>query len=225
MGRKSTFAERRLIALVESGEWEIDSEGRIWRLMLRHGLKDGSSSLIKVSRRRAEKSLPSGYLTVRALIDGVRVHGMAHRVVWQHFRGDIPDAYEINHDNGIKGDNRPDNLLCGTASENVMHAHRTGLIDQSGERNNASKLTNTQVAQIRLAYDRGGYTMLQLAHQFDVSFQHVSKLVRGTRREVQGGPTKDTDQRHIACERDATTGRFIGHSSLKNPQPKQAAQA
>lgn len=60
-------AERKLVALVQDGQWEIDSEGRIWRLCIRTGLKAGGSHLVPVPRRRCEKEIPGGYSMVRAM--------------------------------------------------------------------------------------------------------------------------------------------------------------
>lgn len=209
MARISPLAERQLIALVQRGEWEIDDQGRIWRTCIRTGLRSGGSHLVPVARRRVEKRLTQGYLMVRAMIDGRRVNGLAHRLIWQHLRGDIPEGFEINHDNGIKDDNRPDNLLCGTPGQNAEHAHSGGLRDQNGQRNPAAKLTDNQVAQIRLAYSKGGYTMAKLAERFSVTFQAISKVVRGQRRKKQGGPVAAGDLRHSVSDRDPTTGRFV----------------
>jgi DNA-binding XRE family transcriptional regulator len=143
------------------------------------------------------------------------VHVGAHRLVWQYFKGDIPCGDEVNHDNGLKDDNRPSNLLCGTGGENVKHAHRTGLIDQHGQKNPAAKLGDNQVAQIRLAYAMGGYTQAQLAQRFGVCHQAVSRIVRGQSRPKQGGPTNLCDHRH-AGEQDPGTGRFV---RKRSPQP------
>lgn len=205
------LAERKLIALVKSGEWEIDGQGHIWRISVRKGLKNGGSHLILVKKRRVEKILPSGYLMVRAMIDGKRVVGQASRLVWQYFYGDILEGMVINHKNGIKNDNRPENLELTTYSGNIKHAHKYGLLDQSGQRNPNAKLTNKQVAEIRLAYATGGYTQEQLAKKYDVSFQYISKIVRGESRVKQPGKTGDhryLRQRNLM--RDPITGRFIG---------------
>ena len=204
------LAERKLIRLVISGEWEIDEKGYIWRNMVRKGLKGGGSHLIPVKKRRVEKKLPLGYLMVRATIDGKRINGLAHRLVWQDLYGDIPEGMIINHKNGLKDDCRPENLILSTYSENAIHAHDAGLKDQYGQKNPAVKLTDNQVAQIRLAYASGGYTMKDLGDKFNISFGHVSDIVRGKGRIKQGGPTQDKDLRHCACDRDIITGRFIG---------------
>lgn len=205
------LAERELIALVLEGEWEIDPDGSIWRLYVRRGGRQGIR-LIPCVRRRVEKRLPTGYLMVRAMRNGKRVCGLAHRLVWQHFHGDIPEGLTVGHENGLIDDNAPGNLLLQTYSEQMEHAHRTGLLDQHGQTNPAAKLTNNQVAQIRNGY-ASGHTMQELADRFGISFQHVSKLVRGSRRRKQGGPTEDRDLRHSVCDRDPTTGRFTGRAA------------
>lgn len=200
MGRISNN-ERVLIALVRDGQLEIDTGGRVWRVAMRHGLKQGGSHVVPVARRRAEHRTPQGYLQVRAMLDGKRVHTGAHRLVWQHLKGEIPPGEEINHRNGLKDDNRPDNLLCGSAGANSEHAHRGGLVDQFGQKNPAAKLTDNQIAQIRLAYSQGGYTQLQLAERFGVAHQHVSRIVKGIRRPKQGGPVGERDHRKKAAGR------------------------
>lgn len=207
---KETLSERFLILAVRDGEWEIDAEGRVWRVKVRGGNRwvPGTFRLNRCTRRRAEKRQPSGYLMVRMMLDGKRYVGLAHRLVWQYLHGDIPEGLVINHKNGLKDDNRPDNLELETHSGNSKHAYRTGLRDEHGERNPAAKLSDHDVAVIRTAYATGDFTMQELATRFGCRFQHISRLVRGESRPKQGGATTTHDHRHIASERDAATGRF-----------------
>jgi len=173
-----------------SGKFTVDSEGRVWR---------GS--------QRAEHSNSNGYLQVRVMIDSKRHYTCAHRLVWRALNGPIPTGQVVNHKNGRKDDNRPSNLELLTYSENTRHAYRTGLSDEHGERNPAAKLTDNEVAQIRNVYAQGGFTMAQIGEMFGVRFQHISRLVRGTRRPKQNGPIQSHDLRH-AGDRDPSTGRF-----------------
>jgi len=50
-----------------------------------------------------------------------------HRMVYECFIGPIPEGYDINHENGIKTDNRVTNLSAVSRSENQFHAYRNGL--------------------------------------------------------------------------------------------------
>lgn len=64
-----------------------------------------------------------GYITIT--IDGVDYY--AHRVIWKLVTGDEPP--EIDHENGIRSDNRAENLLASTNAENMkntkMHRNNT----------------------------------------------------------------------------------------------------
>ena len=49
-------------------------------------------------------------------VDGKKRY--AHRVVWESAHGPIPDGMQIDHINGIKNDNRLENLRCVTVQQN-----------------------------------------------------------------------------------------------------------
>lgn len=159
--------------------------------------------------RRAEHRAGE-YLQVRVSINGRRCYTTAHRLVWHALKSSIPSGMFINHKNGIKDDNRPENLELATPSQNIRHAHASGLIDQRGQKNPASKLTDRQVSQIRLAYADGSYTQAHLAEKFGVSFQAISKIVRGDRRKLQGGPTADYASRRKWHALRDPKGRIAG---------------
>lgn len=50
----------------------------------------------------------------------------AHRLVYETFVGEIPEGMVIDHINGIRDDNRVENLRCITQSENAMNAQLNG---------------------------------------------------------------------------------------------------
>tara|TARA_Y100000310_G_scaffold292597_1_gene321484 strand:+ start:1118 stop:1477 length:360 start_codon:yes stop_codon:yes gene_type:complete len=113
-----------------------------------------------------------------------RVNALAHRLVYKHFFGPIPPDLTVNHKNGVKDDNRPENLELATHREQQMHSRHVlkhGRLDQNGEKNPMAKLTDAQVAEIRSR--RGaGEQLTSIASDFGIAFQTVSKIARGQRR-------------------------------------------
>lgn len=107
-----------------------------------------------------------------------------HAIVALAFIGKRPDGMTINHKNGIKSDNRPDNLEYCTIKENLQHAHRTGLIDPlkiSGEKHGNSRLTAEQVLEIRALHKGGNITQAELADRYGVGRQHMSDIINRKR--------------------------------------------
>src|SRR5690625_1304673 len=53
-----------------------------------------------------------GYMQLTKTINGIEYSSLEHRIIYCHFNGlsDIPKGKEINHINGIKTDNRIENL-------------------------------------------------------------------------------------------------------------------
>lgn len=118
--------ENQVLSAVESGLFEIDDLGRIWRLGKRGW--DRWKRKIRINtclKVRAENKTGLGYLQIRVMVNGKRAHAGAHRVVWRFFNGDIPLGMTINHKNGNKSDNRPENLELATYSDQIKHAIHT----------------------------------------------------------------------------------------------------
>lgn len=62
-----------------------------------------------------------GYPQVKLYKDGVGYILRVHKIVYIAFNGEIPKGYEIDHINGIKTDNRLENLRCVTHKDNVYN--------------------------------------------------------------------------------------------------------
>jgi hypothetical protein len=67
---------------------------------------------------------PAGYIDAHGyrivMISGQKYK--AHRIVWEMLNGKIPEGMVIDHINGIKSDNAPDNLRLATYSQNNANA-------------------------------------------------------------------------------------------------------
>lgn len=56
----------------------------------------------------------------------------AHRIVWELFNGPIPEKKEIDHINGIRSDNRIENLRLVNRSENNQNRKRARSDSKTG---------------------------------------------------------------------------------------------
>lgn len=65
-----------------------------------------------------------GYLSVALRKNNKSVHKTVHSLVAETFIPNPENKKEINHKNGIKTDNRVENLEWITHKENVLHAYR-----------------------------------------------------------------------------------------------------
>lgn len=68
-----------------------------------------------------------GYKYVTLYSCGIKHQFRAHRLILEIFHGEAPPGYVCNHKNGIKTDNRIENLEWTTHKENVKHAFAMGL--------------------------------------------------------------------------------------------------
>lgn len=69
----------------------------------------------------------NGYLKVHLYKNGVQYQPFIHRLVAETFLPKINGKTEVNHKNGIKTDNRVDNLEWCNRKENINHSLDMGL--------------------------------------------------------------------------------------------------
>jgi hypothetical protein len=121
----------------------------------------------------------NGYKYVTIRIDGGKnKHVYIHRAVAEAFLCNCFDLPEVNHIDGVKSNNHVDNLEWCTRSDNVGHAHKTGLnYSLKGESNPQSKLTEEKVRFIRESISSGEKTNKELSEMFGISNGYISNLV------------------------------------------------
>ena len=121
-----------------------------------------------------------GYLAYlfRDITDNKRRAFSIHRLLAEHFIPNPKNYPEINHINGIKTDNRIENLEWCTRSHNCKHAVDTGLHEPlRGETHPKAKVTEKQVLEIR-KLKKEGYRNFELQEIFKTTKDTIQDIVR-----------------------------------------------
>ena len=163
------------------GVYEASSLGRIRVVVKRHNIRAGT-----VLKQSPDKN---GYLTVRLSLDGSQEAGHQRRVarvIAETFIGPIGDRLQVNHLDGVRTDNRTDNLEIVTAHENVRHSIDV-LGSRIGEKNHASKMTEVDVLALRMRAAEG-HTFAELGRVFRISAEAAGYIAKGQTWKHVGGP-------------------------------------
>lgn len=179
-------------------DW-LDMTEEIWRIVPSlNGLYEASSQ----GRIRKTTASPNGYYPVGHVlsnhllgrngfgvsltVNGQRKGKTVARLIAEAFHGlPLPDR-EVNHKNGNRLDNRPENLEWVTASENVLHAYRVlhrplpPLALLKGSQCYNAKLTEEIVAVIRAEIAAGPRgTSAAMARKYGVDKATISVIKQG----------------------------------------------
>lgn len=148
------------------GLYKISKDGDVYSVI--------SDILLKTHMRK------DGYLAFGLYKDGKRKTCYVHRTVALAFIGKRPDGLCVNHKDGVKTNNRVDNLEYITQGENVEHAVRMGLSNYKGENSYFSKLINSDINKIRRLLDSRKFSVLEIAKMFDVKANTIYRIKHGT---------------------------------------------
>jgi len=106
------------------GKYHVSSKGKIIAITRICRNTDNTIN----NKRIKEWSNKKGYVFVSLIKNGHTKNYRIHRLVAQTFIPNPKNKPQVNHINGIKTDNRVENLEWVTDSENKRHGYRTGLL-------------------------------------------------------------------------------------------------
>lgn len=153
-------------------DYAVSNIGRVKRITptINFGANVGRSEFLKGTSVR-------GWIAVALHLRNRKIKVMrVHRLVLYAFIG--PSDLGVNHINGIKSDNRLENLEYCSNGDNVRHALRIGLCDFRGEKGTNSKLKNWQVLEIDKKL-KNGKTNVSIAEEYKCSIALISNIKLG----------------------------------------------
>jgi len=155
-----------------------DIQGYEGRYQISNLGKVKSLSRYNSRSERIMKSHTSDYTRVRLTITKGKMF-LVHRLVAIAFIPNPKNKPKINHKNGIKTDNRAENLEWVTQKENCMHASRMGLLKpMRGSDNRNSYLTEETILEIRSKYVPFKYTQRRLSIEYNIPFGTIQAITQ-----------------------------------------------
>jgi 5-methylcytosine-specific restriction endonuclease McrA len=123
----------------------------------------------------------SGYLQVNIKDkNGKRLMRMNHKIVAECFlKNGFDRTLTVSHKNGRKQDNRPENLVMETLSENHKRKYSHGTHDR-GYKNSRALINKNQLKQIRRLLNKGEKHKM-IAQRFNVNRIFITKINTGDR--------------------------------------------
>ena len=154
-------------------EWPFHQVSNLGRVRVLPGGKVGHGRLVTETKLRKLTQSNRGYVTIRRFLGHTL---LVHVLVLNQFVGPCPSGQECRHLNGNRSDNRLENLIWGTPSENAQDKVLHGT-DSRGERHHNSKLTGSVVIEIRNRPE----SSYELADQYGVTSATIRDLRNGRR--------------------------------------------
>ena len=142
------------------GMYQVSNQGRV-KSLKRKGRRN--NKILRPIKHR------DGYLKVHLWLNGTAKTIKVHKLVMLAFTGKRSSELEINHIDGNKVNNHISNLEYCTHLENIHHAMKMGL--------RKTKLTESQVLEIRKQYKSGNVTHSQLAKRYNVNERTIGRII------------------------------------------------
>lgn len=158
------------------GLYRISNLGRVWSCTRTtpHGHH-------KEGRFLAEADDGHAYLIVNLCRDGDKKVHYIHKLVSKAFVDKREGKTVVRHKDGVKANNKAENLEMCTHAEIMRDAHKMGLIDKKGEAHHRAKLKNEDIIEIRRLLEAGHLKQATLGRMFGVGQGAISKIKVGDR--------------------------------------------
>jgi len=137
--------------------------------------------------RFLKPGLSGGYPCVVLYNEGVKITITVHRLVGLSWIPNPDNKKTINHIDGVKTNNRVENLEWMTHQENMQHAHKTGLVKAYHK---DKLLADKEKIEEMLLKD---LTYVEIAKVYDCSINTISRFVMDNNLQVSNYSSRITD--------------------------------
>ena len=158
-------------------------EKETWKIIPTYPMYEVSNNG-KIKRTKTNRELSQfesgspGYLSVNIRFKKIAYQERVHRLVAVSFLGNPKTKkHQINHKNGIKSDNRIENLEWVTSKENIRHSIILGLKKTTYI---FRKLNRSSIIKIKELISKGEKDV-EIAKKFSVSRQLINDIRLGKR--------------------------------------------
>lgn len=172
MSLYSTNHQHLYDQILADPDYDIRIDGTVWA---RRPLSGVPTHGKVYPFRRFDRKIKNGYWVISYFGKFIKVH----KLVYRKFIGPLDPNLTINHKDGIKDNNAPDNLEQISHFANCQHALNNGLFCV-GSNMPGSKLNEDQARLIKLLHIRNGMSSYAIwkTKKFPVTRQPIDAVIR-----------------------------------------------
>lgn len=164
--------------ILDFEDYSVSSKGRIRRDIINKGTSGG---ILKQSFNKK-----TGGMQVTLTKNGIHYVKLVHRLVAIAFIPNPENKPEVNHKDGIRHNNREENLEWMTGSENVKHSHE--YLNRNYSAYGQNHKNSVIVSQYDLNHEYintyGGVN--EAGRQLNITITNIAKCARGERANAGG---------------------------------------
>lgn len=137
-----------------------------------YSVKSGELKIMK------QRTGTRGYKIIALAVGRGRYkYALVHRLILATWSGQSGEGLEVNHKNGVKTDNRLENLEWVSRTQNERHSRAELGKDMRGEKHTGSKLTTEQVIEIRKLKGQG-WSYPKLSKKYGIGMSQLHRIVK-----------------------------------------------